>query len=643
GNPELNYCLCDGVVSSAGREGRTLCVGTYEYHQVWPDSTGLRLNNTCPIAPGFSGGPLINMSGQLVGITYGGSGFGMFRDNFAIRAADIKVLAAISSNYLYGKYRKHQNNQIVANVQQMRPNLSMRCAHMSDGSALTIDQISRQYANCFAKVLNIEGNHPNGKYTISLGSGVALDSTGYILTNCHVVGESSLFYIERFIADNWGVVDSRGLSAESIGRVIYCCPQLDIAVVYSKCSELPHIQPRELALSAHDGEPVMSIGNPLVDYSVCDGVVSTAGRGGLDWPDPSGFRVNHTNPLFMGFSGGPLINMSGQLVGINYGGSSGGKFRDNFAINTADINDVLKDMKLFSEKKHTYNAEKSLGLALREMRPNLSMRCAHMSDGSALTIDQVSRQYANWFAKVINLDGNHTDGNYAVSLGSGVALDRTGYILTNCHVVGESSLFYVERFIADRNGIVDGRGLQADSIGRVVYCCPQLDIAVVHSECHEIHQIQPLEMALSAYDGEPVMSIGNPIVDYCVCDGVVSTAGRGGLDWPDPSGFRVNHSCPLFMGFSGGPLINMSGQLVGINYGASSEEFPDSFAINTADLKVVLNDMKLFFEKKCTYSAEKSLGLALRPMTIELWKTLFGSDSECTINEGLLVLRKLTT
>ncbi|CAG2119424.1 unnamed protein product, partial [Medioppia subpectinata] len=277
------------------------------------------------------------------------------------------------------------------------------------------------------------------------------------------------------------------------------------------------------------------------------------------------------------------------------------------------------------------------------MRPNLSMRCAHMSDGSVLTIDQVSRQYANWFAKVLNLDGNYPDGNYNVSLGSGVALDRTGYILTNCHVVGESSLFYIERFIADRRGVVDGRGLQANSIGRVVYCCPQLDIAVVHSECSELRDIKPLEFAVSAHDGEHVMSIGNPLVDYSVCDGVVSAAGRGGLDWPDPSGFRVNHTNPLFMGFSGGPLINMSGQLVGINYGTSSEEFPDSFAISTADLKVVLNDMKLFFEKRHTYSAEKSLGLALRPMTSDLWATLFGADAECTINEGLLVLRKLTT
>ncbi|CAG2100563.1 unnamed protein product [Medioppia subpectinata] len=728
GNLPPEYCLCDGVVSSACREGHTLCVGTYEYYQVWPDPTGLRISNTCTIFPGFSGGPLINMSGQLVGINYGAVGYGTYRENFAINTSnitevlnDMKLFSEKRHTYSVEKSLrlavrpltkelKHQNNQIVANVQQIRPKFTIRSADMSDGKDLTIDEIYKKYINYFVKIHNTTDDEPNGDFMYSWGSGVALGGTGYILTNCHVAGDEGINFVERFKVDDNGDVRGLGIAQDiTAARIMYCCPQLDIAVVHSLCTETHDIRVPELAFSARDGQYVVSLGNPSLDGCLFDGVVSSAGREGRTlcvgtyeyhqvWPDPSGLHIIHACPQYGGFSGGPLINMSGQLVGINYGGSGFGMFRDNFAIGAADITDVLNEMKLFLEKKYTYSAEKSLGLAVepmtRDLWANTDIRSGdiivrvndnpinsvkqlrdycnncnpnevldimfgesvHMSDGKDLTIDEIYRKYINYFVKIMHVTSKYPNGKYMVSWGSGVCLGGTGYIVTNCHVVGEAGHWFVNRFKVDNNGDVCGLGVKDPITGaQVMYCSPQLDIAVIHSKCTVTADTEVQDVGFSISDGQHVVSIGNPTLPFCLSDGVVSCTGREGrtlcvdnyeyhMVYTDPTGLHITHTCSTYNGFSGGPLINMSGQLVGIHYGSIGRgTFREAFSINTASVWGVLNDMKLFSEKRHTYSAEKSLGLALRPMTIELWETLFGSDSECTINEGLLVLRKLTT
>lgn len=137
-----------------------------------------------------------------------------------------------------------------------------------------------------------------------LGSGVIMDSKGYILTNFHVVQN----------ADSIQVLLQTGEihAAELIG---YDIPT-DLAVLKVNASNLPVI-PQDEAQTPLTGDVVLAIGNPLgLGQTVTQGIISATGRRSLS-------TTNYLELLQMdaaineGNSGGALINTNGELVGIN--------------------------------------------------------------------------------------------------------------------------------------------------------------------------------------------------------------------------------------------------------------------------------------------------------------------------------------
>jgi serine protease Do len=139
------------------------------------------------------------------------------------------------------------------------------------------------------------------------GSGVFISSEGYILTNNHVVeGASNLEII---------LSDGSRHSAELVGTDIYA----DLAVL-----KTDHAAPAVAALGNSDvlkpGETVIAIGSPLGDFtnSVTVGVVSATGRS-ID--TGQGYQieglVQTDAAINEGNSGGPLVNLTGQVVGVN--------------------------------------------------------------------------------------------------------------------------------------------------------------------------------------------------------------------------------------------------------------------------------------------------------------------------------------
>jgi serine protease Do len=143
--------------------------------------------------------------------------------------------------------------------------------------------------------------------TQSLGSGVIIDSKGYILTNAHVVDKASKIYVA--LADT-----NHELEAELIGED----NRIDLAVLKivekGKYSYLPPACSDDLML----GESVIAIGNPLgLGHSITTGIISSLRR----W-----IQIDrHLSSVFIqtdalinpGNSGGPLININGELIGIN--------------------------------------------------------------------------------------------------------------------------------------------------------------------------------------------------------------------------------------------------------------------------------------------------------------------------------------
>ncbi|MGH7449941.1 MAG: Do family serine endopeptidase, partial [bacterium] len=140
-----------------------------------------------------------------------------------------------------------------------------------------------------------------------LGSGVIVNSDeGYILTNNHVVAEADSISIRTF--------DERTMPAKVIGTD----PKTDIAVIQVKASNL-----RAIKLGNSDqlrvGEWVLAIGSPMsanLAHTVTSGIVSAKGRSNVGLADYEDF-IQTDAAINPGNSGGALVNMDGELVGIN--------------------------------------------------------------------------------------------------------------------------------------------------------------------------------------------------------------------------------------------------------------------------------------------------------------------------------------
>ncbi len=139
------------------------------------------------------------------------------------------------------------------------------------------------------------------------GSGVIIDSTGYIVTNDHVVENGEQFQVV--------LSDSRIFEAELVGTD----PVTDLAVLLV---DAPGLQPLEFGTSdaLEVGAPAVAVGSPLgLDGgpSLTVGVLSATGRQVRTTPDSTLYGMLQTDaPITQGSSGGALVDSSGRLIGI---------------------------------------------------------------------------------------------------------------------------------------------------------------------------------------------------------------------------------------------------------------------------------------------------------------------------------------
>ena len=139
----------------------------------------------------------------------------------------------------------------------------------------------------------------------------------------------------------------------------------------------------------------------------------------------------------------------------------------------------------------------------------------------------------------------------STSLGSGVIVSKEGHIITNHHVIAGMTEI--------RAQLPDGRNVAARLIGSD----PATDIAVLKIEEKNIEAL-PLGDSDDLRVGQQIFAIGNPYgLDETVTRGVVSAKGRRTAN---DSGVEVlQHDAAVNPGNSGGPLVNIRGQIVGIN------------------------------------------------------------------------------
>lgn len=173
----------------------------------------------------------------------------------------------------------------------------------------------------------------------SAGSGVIVDAKrGYILTNHHVVGDADKIQIS--------LIDGSVHDAEIVGSD----PATDIAVIKVDIDGLTEM-PIGDSTEARVGDFVIAIGNPFgLGHTVTSGIISALGRSGISRDGYEDF-IQTDASINPGNSGGALVNMSGELIGINSAiiSRSGGNVGIGFAVPTEIASSIMTQILDFGE------------------------------------------------------------------------------------------------------------------------------------------------------------------------------------------------------------------------------------------------------------------------------------------------------
>jgi serine protease Do len=173
------------------------------------------------------------------------------------------------------------------------------------------------------------------------------------------------------------------------------------------------------------------------------------------------------------------------------------------------------------------------------------------------------------------------------SLGSGVIIDRQGHILTNNHVIRGAEEIKVR--------LSDDREFQAKAIGQD----QETDVALIKLEIGGL--LPPEEVAILGDSddiqvGDWAIAVGNPFgLDRTVTVGVISAKGRSNLDivggTPAYQNF-IQTDASINFGNSGGPLVNINGEVIGINTAINVQGQGIGFAIPINMAKKVSDELK---------------------------------------------------
>ncbi len=208
----------------------------------------------------------------------------------------------------------------------------------------------------FRRFFNVP-NQPTERTQQSLGSGVVIDADkGYIMTNHHVIDGADEISVN--------LSDGRTLKAELVGSD----PETDVAVLKVQADKLTAV-PRSDSDGLEVGDFVVAIGNPFgLGQTVTSGIVSAMGRSGLGIEGYEDF-IQTDASINPGNSGGALVNLKGELVGINTAilSKSGGNVGIGFAIPINMAHEIMSQL-----IEHGSVQRGTLGAQAQDLSPELA-------------------------------------------------------------------------------------------------------------------------------------------------------------------------------------------------------------------------------------------------------------------------------
>lgn len=203
----------------------------------------------------------------------------------------------------------------------------------------TVRQNSPFGDDAFRRFFGIPEGYSDSREIASAGSGVIVDAKrGYILTNHHVVENADEIQVS--------LMNGKILDAEIVGSDA----ATDIAVIKVAAEGLTEMPIGDSEL-VRVGDFVLAIGNPFgLGHTVTSGIVSALGRTGINSAGYEDF-IQTDASINPGNSGGALVNMRGELVGINSAiiSRSGGNVGIGFAVPTEIASSVMRQLLDFGE------------------------------------------------------------------------------------------------------------------------------------------------------------------------------------------------------------------------------------------------------------------------------------------------------
>lgn len=216
------------------------------------------------------------------------------------------------------------------------------------------------------------------------GSGVIIDSDGYVLTNAHVVHTATSIQVT--------LADERTYEAELVGSD----PDSDVAII--KLLDAKDLPTARLGNSddLRVGQWVLAIGSPFgLQQSVTAGIVSAIGRNQMGLAQYEDF-IQTDAAINPGNSGGPLVNLSGEVIAINSAIRSGGGYGEaynigiGFAIPINMASEIAADLRLNGSVRRGW-----LGVSIQDLTPEIAEALGLSKHGGALVSEVLSDSPAN--------------------------------------------------------------------------------------------------------------------------------------------------------------------------------------------------------------------------------------------------------
>ncbi|MGN1411685.1 MAG: trypsin-like peptidase domain-containing protein [Oscillospiraceae bacterium] len=221
----------------------------------------------------------------------------------------------------------------------------------------------------------------------------------------------------------------------------------------------------------------------------------------------------------------------------------------NPQIGNATLGDSYLD-EILNENSTNYDFSQNEGIIINQYEPPERKESTYMNDDGSYTVAGVAKYASDSIISIYIYDINAT--NSPTGMGSGIIFSDKGYIITNAHVIEDANYMI---------GVLnDNTPIQLSLVGMN----SELDIAVLQTDCPDI-SVATMGNSDSVILGEQVVAIGSPAgLTGTITEGIVSSINRTYTTSDNVNRTFIQTDSAISPGNSGGALLNMYGQVIGV-------------------------------------------------------------------------------